>query len=87
MSFLGSLHEGRTAAQLDVRPGGDQEVGNIQESPTAGQGQGCLLCLLCLGVDVSILETETWSLNISSVTVVYELKMIMKLVRSGNLAQ
>ena len=54
MSFLGSLHEGCTAAELNVGPGGDEEVSDVKEPSTAGQGQGGLLGLLSLGVDVGI---------------------------------
>lgn len=62
-----SLHERRGAAQLDVGPSLDEKVSHLQEPSTAGQGQGCLLGLLRLGIDVRTWrgreESERWREN------------------------
>ena len=58
VALLARLHQGGRGPELQVRPGLDQEVGHLKEAAAAGQGQGRLLGLLSLSVDVSSLETK-----------------------------
>ena len=52
MALLGGLHERCAGSELDLGPRLDQEVRHLHEAAAARQGQGGLLGLLRLGVDV-----------------------------------
>ena len=59
VTLLAGLHQGGRGPELQVRPGLDQEDSHLKEAATAGQGQGRLLGLLSLSVDVSSLGKQT----------------------------
>ena len=59
MTLLAGLHQGGGGPELQVRPSLDQEVSHLKEAAAAGQGQGRLLGLLSLSVDVSSLGKQT----------------------------
>ena len=77
MPLLRGLHEGRAAAQLDVGPGLDEEVGHLEEPAAARQGQGRLLRLFRLAVNVRICGTmegrkEMFYLTMHSTHFIYD---------------
>ena len=56
VTFLGSFHQGGGGSKFQVSAGLDQEVSHLQEAAAARQGQGRLLGLLCLSIDVGSLR-------------------------------
>lgn len=72
MTLLSSFHQRCWATKLYVSSCLNKEVSDFREASTAGQGQGCFLCLFCLCVNICPWETNqpllpcphtAWGLN------------------------